>query len=100
MRIFKLFYPPQVFFKLIQLRWRGMLYEEGWFEAACYYSSINRNKEPIPWWTYSFNDFFIPKLNKNLTIFEYGSGNSTLFLSKIVKKIVSVEHNFDFYETG
>lgn len=94
----KLFFnPPNVLIKLLRLRYRGMLYEEGWFEAACYYSSIDKNKHPIPWWSYSFNDFFIPKLNKHLEIFEYGSGNSTLFLSKKVKDIISIEHNKEWF---
>jgi len=93
-----LFSPYNAFIKLIQLRWRGMLYEEGWFESACLYKSIDRNKNPIPWWSYSFNDFFIPKLHKNLEIFEYGSGNSTIFLSKRVKNIISIEHNQEYYE--
>ena len=95
----KLFFnPPNVLIKLLRLRYRGMLYEEGWFEAACYYSSIDKNKNPIPWWTYSFNDFFIPKLNSNLEVFEYGSGNSTIFLSKKVKNIISIEHNKEWFE--
>ncbi len=92
-----LFSPLNVFIKLIQLRWRGMLYEEGWFEAACDYKSINRAKEPIPWWTYSFNDFFIPQLTSDIEIFEYGSGNSTIFLAKIVQNITSIEHDKAFY---
>ena len=75
-----------------------MLYEEGWFESACYYKSVDRNKKPIPWWSYSFNDFFIPKLNNTLEIFEYGSGNSTIFLSEKVKNIISIEHNKEWFE--
>lgn len=98
-KISLLFYPPNALWKLIQLRWRGMLYEEGWFEAACYYQSVNRKKAPIPWWSYSFNDFFLPKLNKNLRIFEYGSGNSTLFLENKVKEIISIEHDKKWYQT-
>jgi len=94
----KLFFTPKnVLFKLLRLRYRGMLYEEGWFEAACYYQSINKNKEPIPWWTYSLNDFLLPRLHNSLEIFEYGSGNSTLYLAKKVKHITSIEHNKEFF---
>jgi len=91
------FYPYNVFWKLIRLRYRGMLYEEGWFESACFYKSIDKNKNPIPWWTYSFNDFFLPYLNKNLNVYEYGCGNSTLYLSNYVKHITSVEHDEKYY---
>jgi len=92
------FNPPNVLLKLLRLRYRGMLYEEGWFEAACHYASIDKNKNPIPWWSYSFNDFFIPKLHKQIEAYEYGSGSSTLFLSKKIKSIVSLEHDKKWYE--
>jgi len=95
-RLKLLFTPPNAFIKLIQLRWRGMLYEEGWFEAACYYKPINKNLEPIPWWSYSFNDFFIPRLKSDIEVFEWGSGSSTLFLAKRVKNIISIEHDKSF----
>ena len=98
MKIKLLFSPPNVLIKLIQLRWRGMLYEEGWFEAACYYKSVNRNLEPIPWWSYSFNDFFIPRIKEDIEIFEWGCGSSTIFLSKRVKNIVSIEHDKRYFE--
>src|SRR5690606_3416554 len=31
-----------------------------------------------------------------MTLFEYGSGNSTLYFSNIVKKVVSVENDLDW----
>jgi len=37
-------------------------------------------------------------LDKNMTMLEIGSGSSTHFLSKIVKKLVSLEHNREWLE--
>ncbi len=51
-----------------------------------------------PWWAYSVTDFLKAKLRKNWTVFEWGSGNSTLFLSQHVKRVVSLEHNKEWYE--
>lgn len=40
---------------------------------------------------------FIEKyLNKNDTLLEYGSGNSTLYFSGIVDKVISIEHDIDW----
>lgn len=36
-------------------------------------------------------------VNKDSTMFEWGSGNSTIFFSKIAKSISSVEHNLYWY---
>jgi hypothetical protein len=49
-------------------------------------------KEMKPWITYS-SYFFLKKiLNKNMLVFEYGSGGSTFFYASRVNKVVSVEH--------
>ena len=40
---------------------------------------------------------FIEKfLNKNDTLLEFGSGNSTIYFSGIVKKVISIEHDVDW----
>jgi hypothetical protein len=40
---------------------------------------------------------FIEKyLNKDDTLLEYGSGNSTLYFSGIVDKVISIEHDIDW----
>jgi tRNA A58 N-methylase Trm61 len=38
------------------------------------------------------------RLNKNMRLFEYGSGYSTLFFSKLVGDVVSVEYDLTWYE--
>jgi protein-L-isoaspartate O-methyltransferase len=47
---------------------------------------------------YSVVEFLRQRLTKNMLLFEYGSGYSTLFFSKLVKKVVSVEYDKDWYE--
>ena len=40
---------------------------------------------------------FIEKyLNKNDTLLEFGSGNSTVYFSGLVKKVISIEHDIDW----
>lgn len=43
---------------------------------------------------------FIEKyLNKDDVLLEYGSGNSTLYFSDFVKKLISLEHDVDYYNS-
>ena len=60
--------------------------------------------QDLCWWTYGsigYVEDFIDKKNKNvekITVFEYGAGSSTLWLSKRVEKIISVEHDKPFFD--
>lgn len=72
---------------------KGYLASIGWFNSFDQQQAMDEHAEPLPWVTYSFIDFITPRLTKELTIFEYGSGSSTLFYAKRVKKVVSVEHD-------
>jgi len=72
---------------------KGYLASIGWFTSFDNQQAMDENGEPLPWVTYSFIDFIRPRLHKDLTIFEYGSGSSTIFYAKNVKRVVSVEHD-------
>lgn len=77
---------------------KGYLATIGWFKAFDTRQAVDGSGNPLPWVTYSFIDFIKTRLNKELTIFEYGSGNSTLFYASKVKKVVSVEHDEAWYQ--
>lgn len=38
-------------------------------------------------------------IDRNTTMLEIGGGNSTIFLSNIVKKLTTIEHNFEWSKT-
>ncbi len=88
---------PKVLSKLLSLRLSGYLMDVGWFNAFKAGEPIGQNSEPLPWVTYSFIDFISERLNKDFSIFEFGSGNSTLFFAERVKNVTTVEHNADWY---
>ncbi|WP_200344249.1 FkbM family methyltransferase [Halochromatium glycolicum] len=54
--------------------------------------------KPVPWVTYPFLHLLDKRIRSNFKVFEYGSGNSTLWLSSHVEKIVSVEHDAGWYQ--
>lgn len=51
-----------------------------------------------PWWGKTTVELVRKKLTKNIRVFEWGSGNSTLFWSQYVGSVVSVEHDLKWYE--
>ncbi|MCH9030241.1 MAG: FkbM family methyltransferase [Bacteroidetes bacterium] len=88
---------PKVLSKLLSLRLSGYLMDVGWFSAFKIGEPVDKNFEPLPWLTYSFIDFITERLSKKLNVFEFGSGNSTLFFAKKVNEATSVEHNIEWY---
>lgn len=82
----------------IQLMLAGGLLDDGWFNSFNTKQSVDKNNKPIPWCTYSFIKFIEPRLRKDFSVFEYGSGNSTLWYSDRVRKIDAVENDKTWYD--
>ncbi len=81
----------------VQLAVKSELKENGWNQSFIHKKPIDKNGNPIPWLTYSFLDFIQPRLQKSFLMFEYGCGNSTIWFSKFIHHIDSVEHEKDWY---
>lgn len=76
---------------IVSSRVSGYFFEEGWYLSLEKKMPVDKNLEPIPWFTYPSIDFLKDRLNNQMTVFEFGSGNSTLFFAKRVKEVISVE---------
>jgi hypothetical protein len=96
--ILKLISEPRLFRALLFARHNGYLVDTGWINSFIKKEPVDENNSPIPWLTYPAINFLSERLNRDLLMFEYGSGNSTLYYSKIVKKVIAVEHNKAWYE--
>lgn len=51
----------------------------------------------IPWMNYSIVSILEKRLMKDFNLFEFGSGYSTLFYSRLVKMVHSVEYDKEWY---
>ena len=51
-----------------------------------------------PWLTYRATKWIDSYLRTQMRVFEYGSGGSTVFFAQRVKKVISVEHNPEWYQ--
>lgn len=47
----------------------------------------------VPWLNFDVTDFLKKWLRKDMTVFEYGSGSSTIFFANRTKLVVSIEHD-------
>jgi hypothetical protein len=78
---------------LLQLYMVGEIKENGWMRSFIAKKAIDKNGNPIPWYTYPAVDFLNEVLNKKISVFEYGCGGSTKWLADRVGSITAVEDN-------
>jgi hypothetical protein len=89
------------FFRLgahVQLALKSNLKEEGWFKSFYTKRSVDDKGKPIPWFTYSAIHFLESRLKPHFEVFEYGCGNSTLWLAERVKSVDAVEGDKSWVE--
>lgn len=70
----------------------------GWQKSFLNGLSQDEQGSALPWMTYPFISFITPKLQPHHTIFEFGSGSSTLFFAPKVHKIIALESNKKWHE--
>ena len=76
----------------------GYLKDKGWVDSVLASMPIDAVGEPVPWYTYSAIDFLAGRVNSGMRVFEYGSGNSTLWWSRKARHVVSCEHDRAWYD--
>lgn len=96
--LLKVITSPRRLRMLLSFNHKGYLHDIGWFNAFDQMAPVGRANQPIPWVTYSFIDFISRRLNKKLSVFEFGSGNSTLFYANYAGSVVSVEHDKNWFD--
>ena len=72
---------------------KSALLKAGWFRSFHTGKVVDRNGNPIPWWTYSFIDFIEERLSKSFNVLEFGAGASTIWLNERVNEVISVEND-------
>lgn len=80
------------------LKLRAQLDDLGWFRSIEERLPVDREGRPLPWLTYASIAFLTPRIQPSMRVFEYGSGNSTLWWSERVAHVTSCEHELAWYE--
>lgn len=77
---------------------RIILKEYGYWNSIKNKCITDKDGRYIPWFTYPAYEFINSLDLKNKTVFEWGSGHSTVYWSKKCKSVTSVEDNKEWYE--
>lgn len=59
---------------------------------------VDRDNNPIPWYTYPAIEYISQFDYTDKSIFEFGCGYSSLFWAKRAKKVISIEDNLKWFE--
>jgi hypothetical protein len=78
-------------------RLRSYLRQSGWVQSARSGLPQNAAGESLPWLTYPAIRFLTERIRPRFRVFEYGSGQSTLWWSTRVAKVVACEHDISWY---
>jgi len=83
-------------FRSISLVYDSIIYFPVWWK---YYRKKNEPlKSGQPWISFKAERFLRRILHKDMIVFEYGSGSSTLYFSQRVAQVFSVEHHSGWFE--
>jgi hypothetical protein len=69
------------------------LEETGWLESHRSQSSVDADGKPIPWYRYAAIDFLAERVGGEHRVFEFGSGNSTLWWASHAGSVTTIEHD-------
>ena len=76
----------------------GYLKESGWLKSRHAGVPVDNQGHPLPWFTYPSIDFLKDRVSKDMDVFEYGAGNSTLWWADRVGQVVTCEHDENWYK--
>jgi hypothetical protein len=77
---------------------KRVLVDHGYFRSAREQVPIDRGGHPVPWYTFPAVEYLEQLDFKGRKVFEYGSGNSTLWWLAKGANVASVENDRDWYE--
>jgi hypothetical protein len=77
---------------------KSYLVKTGFIHSRISGSIRNKDGEFIPWMNYSIINLFDERLDKSQSIFEYGSGASSMYLAKLAGQVTSVEYDAGWYQ--
>jgi hypothetical protein len=70
---------------------RSLWFEYAHLKTVARRSCIDAAENPVPWYTYPAIEYLKQLDFSGRSVFEYGSGNSTLFWASVAGRVVSVE---------
>jgi len=79
-------------FRLLGFKERGYLFDIGWFKTGNGVH-VDNYGEYIPQFSYPFLEILKQRINKKMSVLEFGIGFSSIYFAKHCKNITIVEHD-------
>jgi hypothetical protein len=73
--------------------------KSGHFRSSLTKKAVNAKGEPIPWYTYSCNNFLLNRYFMDKKILEFGGGQSSIWWGKNSKSVVTFEGDKNWFNT-
>ena len=71
----------------------------GWLRSVETGTPVDRAGDALPWFTYASIYFLNHRIRPEMAVFEYGSGGSTLWWSRRVRRVVACEHDLAWFKS-
>lgn len=97
-RILKGTFPSLAAYFTLIVNKDSFLHTTGWMQSLKSGYPRRIDGSELPWMNYSIISFLEKRLSRDHTLFEYGSGYSTLFYSRLVRTVTSVEYDKFWYD--
>lgn len=72
--------------------------KQGQWRTIRSHSAVDAHGNPVPWYTYPAIEYLRGFDFSQCSVFEFGSGNSSLYWANRARTVVSVEHNEAWYQ--
>src|SRR5262249_26730817 len=76
--------------------YRILSFDYGYLRSAAGMRSVDASGNPLPWITYPAIEYLRQLDLSDKAVFEYGCGGSTIFWSRVARRVDSVEDNEAF----
>lgn len=70
----------------------------GWLRSVEAGAPVDQDGNALPWFTYPAIFFLRKRLKPEMAVFEYGSGGSTVWWSRRVRRVVACEHDLAWFK--
>jgi len=86
------------FIKFLLTHPRSFKYFGTWMRYKFFYRGKNFISAELPWMNFEVCDWLNSYLSKEMKLFEWGSGGSTLFYAKLVDQVISIEYDAEYFD--
>ncbi len=76
---------------------KDCLVEYGWTLSRQLGMPVTKDNQPLPWYTYPAIEYLSNQNYSDFNVFEYGSGNSSLWWADKVRSLYSCEHELEWF---